>query len=205
MAKSGTTPSQARSASIASAYSARERSTSVSSKRRMKRPRSRSANSQLSKAVRALPMWMRPVGEGAKRTVGGADMRLHRSVARARQYRHSFDSRRAGRGSEMTISALAAGVAASGLALQTFSAGLAAFRCRRGRSRLAAPAGAPPVSLVQPLCGVEAFSQGNARLDIRARLSRLRNPVLPRRPRRPDRAAGAPRHRRATRTSRRAC
>ena len=59
----------------------------------------------------------------------------------------------------MTISALAAGVAASGLALQTFSVGLAAYRCRRATSRLAAPAGAPPVSLVQPLCGVEAFSK----------------------------------------------
>ena len=59
----------------------------------------------------------------------------------------------------MTISALAAGVAASGLALQTFSVGLATYRCRRSRSRLAAPAGAPPVSLVQPLCGVEAFSR----------------------------------------------
>jgi hypothetical protein len=31
----------------------------------------RLANSQLSSAVRALPMWMRPVGEGAKRTTGG--------------------------------------------------------------------------------------------------------------------------------------
>jgi len=59
----------------------------------------------------------------------------------------------------MTISALAAGVAASGLALQTFSVGLAAYRCQRAASRLAAPAGAPPVSLVQPLCGVEAFSR----------------------------------------------
>jgi ceramide glucosyltransferase len=59
----------------------------------------------------------------------------------------------------MTISALAAGVAASGLAIQTFSAGLAAFRCRREASHVAAPAGAPPVSLVQPLCGVEAFSK----------------------------------------------
>jgi len=59
----------------------------------------------------------------------------------------------------MTISALAAGVAASGLALQTFSVGLAALRCRRDGSRMAAPAGAPPVSVVQPLCGVEAFSK----------------------------------------------
>ncbi|MGD1037139.1 MAG: ceramide glucosyltransferase [Roseiarcus sp.] len=59
----------------------------------------------------------------------------------------------------MTISALAAGVAGAGLAMQTFSAGLAAFRCRRDASRLPAPAEAPPVSVVQPLCGVEAFSK----------------------------------------------
>ncbi|HYA72483.1 MAG TPA: glycosyltransferase, partial [Roseiarcus sp.] len=59
----------------------------------------------------------------------------------------------------MTISAMAAGVAVAGLALQTFSAGLAAFRCRRDAARRPAPAEAPPVSLVQPLCGVEAFSR----------------------------------------------
>ena len=59
----------------------------------------------------------------------------------------------------MTISALAAGVAVAGLAIHTFSAGLAAFRCRRDASRRPAPADAPPVSLVQPLCGVEAFSK----------------------------------------------
>ena len=39
----------------------------------------------------------------------------------------------------MTISALAAGVAASGLALQTFSVGLAAYRCRRNASRVPRP------------------------------------------------------------------
>jgi ceramide glucosyltransferase len=59
----------------------------------------------------------------------------------------------------MTISALAAGVAVAGLAIQTFTTGLAAFRCRKDASRRPAPAGAPPVSLVQPLCGVEAFSK----------------------------------------------
>ena len=37
-------------------------------------PSRRMANSQFSIAVRALPIWMRPVGEGAKRTVGRADM-----------------------------------------------------------------------------------------------------------------------------------
>lgn len=59
----------------------------------------------------------------------------------------------------MTISAMAAGVAVAGLAIHTFSAGLAGFRCRRDSSRRPPPAEAPPVSLVQPLCGVEAFSK----------------------------------------------
>jgi ceramide glucosyltransferase len=59
----------------------------------------------------------------------------------------------------MTISALAAGVAGGGLALHVFSAAIAAVRCRRGGRPLAAPADAPPVAIVQPLCGVEAFSK----------------------------------------------
>jgi len=67
-------PSQARSYSMASAYSARERARSVSSKRRMNRPAPRRANNQFNNAVRALPMWMRPVGEGAKRTIGIEDI-----------------------------------------------------------------------------------------------------------------------------------
>jgi hypothetical protein len=37
--------------------------------------------------VRALPTWMRPVGEGAKRTIGAEFMSLHRSVALRQQYR----------------------------------------------------------------------------------------------------------------------
>jgi ceramide glucosyltransferase len=59
----------------------------------------------------------------------------------------------------MTISALAAGVAGGGLALHVCSAAIAAIRCRRGGKALAAPAEAPPVAIVQPLCGVEAFSK----------------------------------------------
>jgi ceramide glucosyltransferase len=59
----------------------------------------------------------------------------------------------------MTISALAAGVAGGGLALHVCSAAIAAVRCRRGGRPLAAPADAPPVAIVQPLCGVEAFSR----------------------------------------------
>jgi hypothetical protein len=59
---------------MASAYSARERARSVSSKRRMNRPAPRRANNQFNNAVRALPMWMRPVGECAKRTIGVEDI-----------------------------------------------------------------------------------------------------------------------------------
>ncbi|MBV8663590.1 MAG: glycosyltransferase, partial [Hyphomicrobiales bacterium] len=59
----------------------------------------------------------------------------------------------------MTISALAAGVAATGLAIQVFTSALAAFRCRRDTTHLPPPASAPPVSVVQPLCGIEAFSK----------------------------------------------
>jgi ceramide glucosyltransferase len=59
----------------------------------------------------------------------------------------------------MTISALCAGVAASGLAIQAFTAGLAGFRCRRDARRRPPPTSAPPVCIVQPLCGVEAFSK----------------------------------------------
>ena len=59
----------------------------------------------------------------------------------------------------MTISALAAGVAGGGLTLHVFSAAIAAVRCRRGGKPLAPPAEAPPVAIVQPLCGVEAFSK----------------------------------------------
>ncbi len=59
----------------------------------------------------------------------------------------------------MTISALAAGVGATGLAIQVFTAALAGFRCRRNPAHHAPPASAPPVSVVQPLCGVESFSR----------------------------------------------
>jgi ceramide glucosyltransferase len=59
----------------------------------------------------------------------------------------------------MTISALAAGAAGAGVVIHLFSAGLAAIRCRRSGAPLAAPEGAPPVAIVQPLCGVETFSR----------------------------------------------
>src|SRR5262245_56858878 len=69
-------PSQARSSAIAAANSGLERSASVSPSRRMKVPFARSDTSQLSSAVRALPIWRYPVGDGAKRTIG-ADMALY--------------------------------------------------------------------------------------------------------------------------------
>ncbi len=53
---------------------------------------------------------------------------------------------------------IAAGYAVVATALQAASIALAAPKCRKPRRRAAAPADAPPVSLVQPLCGVEAFS-----------------------------------------------
>ena len=59
----------------------------------------------------------------------------------------------------MTISALAASVAGGGLALHLGSAAIAAVRGRRGGRPLPVPADAPPVTIVQPLCGVEAFSK----------------------------------------------
>jgi len=46
------------------------RSTSVSSRRRTIVPPFRRAYSQLKMKVRALPTWRKPVGEGAKRTLG---------------------------------------------------------------------------------------------------------------------------------------
>lgn len=59
----------------------------------------------------------------------------------------------------MTLSALAAGVAATGLGVHALSAVLAS-----GRRRASKPTGArleiqPPVSIVQPLCGIEPFSR----------------------------------------------
>src|SRR5688572_5869249 len=51
------------------ANSSVDRSRSVSSRRRMKRPPLARANRSLSSAVRILPAWSRPVGLGAKRTV----------------------------------------------------------------------------------------------------------------------------------------
>ena len=61
-------PSQARSSRSPASSSRSDRSTSVSSMRRMKRPPSCRAKSQLKSAVRAPPTWRCPVGLGANRT-----------------------------------------------------------------------------------------------------------------------------------------
>src|SRR5579871_178446 len=68
-------PSQLRPEMMPSVHSARLRSTSVSSIRRMKVPLCCRAKSQLKRAVRALPTCKKPVGEGAKRTRGALTAR----------------------------------------------------------------------------------------------------------------------------------
>src|SRR5260370_37952987 len=57
---------------MAASYSALLRVRSVSSRRRMKVPPCRLANSQLNSAARTFPTCNNPVGLGAKRTTGAA-------------------------------------------------------------------------------------------------------------------------------------
>jgi ceramide glucosyltransferase len=59
----------------------------------------------------------------------------------------------------MTISALAAGVAGMNLGLHVLSCALAAGRCRKTLPDRPLPAELPPISIVQPLCGIETFSK----------------------------------------------
>ena len=59
----------------------------------------------------------------------------------------------------MSISAFAAGVAASGLILHSLSALLASDRCRSSKRAPLRPKTSPPVTIVQPLRGVETFSR----------------------------------------------
>src|SRR5208283_1400110 len=63
----------------------------------------------------------------------------------------------------MTVSALAAGVCVSAGGVHALSVGLAMFRCARRGRYLPPPQSAPAVSIVQPLCGVEAFSRETLR------------------------------------------
>jgi ceramide glucosyltransferase len=63
----------------------------------------------------------------------------------------------------MTISALAAGICVSAAGVHALSVGLSLPRCARRGRYLPAPKDAPPVSIVQPLCGVETFSRETLR------------------------------------------
>ena len=59
----------------------------------------------------------------------------------------------------MTISALAAGVAATGLGVHVLSVWLSSARCSASKPEPPKEPNLPPVSIVQPLCGVEPFSR----------------------------------------------
>jgi ceramide glucosyltransferase len=59
----------------------------------------------------------------------------------------------------MTISAFAAGITILSGGIHALSVALATPRCVARPGRLAPPKEAPPVSIVQPLCGVETFSR----------------------------------------------
>ena len=64
----------------------------------------------------------------------------------------------------MTIGALAAGICATSAGIHGLSVVLAARRCRRrGGAPTPPPKDAPGVTIVQPLCGVEAFSRETLR------------------------------------------
>ena len=58
-----------------------------------------------------------------------------------------------------TLDQFAFGYAVAATGLQVASIALAARKCRKPRRRLAAPPDAPPVTVVQPLCGIETFSE----------------------------------------------
>jgi ceramide glucosyltransferase len=63
----------------------------------------------------------------------------------------------------MTISALAAGICVSSGGIHALSVALATRRCARRKGRTPPAKDAPAVSIVQPLCGVEAFSRETLR------------------------------------------
>src|SRR5271165_2993711 len=63
----------------------------------------------------------------------------------------------------MTISAFAAGFCVASSAIHALSVALAIPRCARREGRMPPPNDAPPVSIVQPLCGVETFSRETLR------------------------------------------
>src|ERR1700733_8294490 len=64
----------------------------------------------------------------------------------------------------MTIGALAAGICATSAGMHGLSVVLATMRCRRrAGGPMSPPKNAPSVTIVQPLCGVEAFSRETLR------------------------------------------
>jgi len=63
----------------------------------------------------------------------------------------------------MTISSFAAGLCVSAGVVHGVSVALATLRCARRGKDMAPPAGAPPVSIIQPLCGMETFSRETLR------------------------------------------
>ncbi len=129
-------------------------------------------------------------------------MSLHRSVARSPAILLALDSR-IEYNTLMTISALAAGICVSAGGVHALSVAPRRSRVARGAAATCRPPkDAPPVSIVQPLCGVESVLARDAALDLRPRLSRLRDRVLPRQRRRSDRSAGARRDRGPSRAAR---
>ena len=63
----------------------------------------------------------------------------------------------------MTISAFAAGICVASGGIHALSVGLAIPRCRRRSQPTPPPKEVPPVSIVQPLKGVETFSRETLR------------------------------------------
>jgi ceramide glucosyltransferase len=63
----------------------------------------------------------------------------------------------------MTIGAFAAGICVSSGTIHALSVCLALRRCAQRGNATPAPENAPPVSIVQPLCGVESFSRETLR------------------------------------------
>jgi ceramide glucosyltransferase len=63
----------------------------------------------------------------------------------------------------MTISALAAGICVSSGAIHALSIGLSLRRCAYRAGTVKVPPSAPPVTIVQPLCGVESFTRETLR------------------------------------------
>ena len=63
----------------------------------------------------------------------------------------------------MTVAECAAGFSALMTGAQILSTGVASFRCRKVAGMLPAPADAPPVSLVRPVCGLDNYAEETLR------------------------------------------